>query len=170
MTDKQRDRIEIRLCVPNEPVRVVSARLFAQIRALQSLWPSCPKRFICCGSELLENMTFHASGIQAGDIVVVLPRGEDESGSRIHDWLKITRDTDSFNETITAVLTFTTAREAARLRDLHWTSLNRRPRLFRKLCAEFTDRHERMRPLPATVVPGPAPEEPSTAALPVSWD
>jgi hypothetical protein len=164
------ERIKIRVCVPNEPIRLISARLFAQVEALATLWPSSPKRFICRGVELMATMTFQACGIRSGDAIVVLPRGEDESASGIEDWLIITRDTESFNETVTSLLNPATTREAARLRDLHWTSLNCRPRLLRKLCAEFTGGHEQLQLLPATVLPGAAPAEPSTAPLPVSWN
>jgi hypothetical protein len=161
-------RVELKVCSPHQSVRLISARLSGQIRALQSLWPSAPKRFIFNGLELLEAMTFDFYGIRNGDSIIALPLDQ-HSVYRTTQWLAMSRDTESFNESLKWMLDPRTSAEAARLRDLHLVKVEHRPKMFLKMCATFeADDGEENRASRGTVL-GLPPEAPSCEALPVDW-
>ena len=112
-------RVELKICSPHQPVRLISARLSGQIKALQTLWPNSRKRFIYNGQELIESMTFNFYRIKEGDSIIALPADEAESVYSTNQWLNLTRDSENFNDCMRWMLDQRTAGEAARLRDLH---------------------------------------------------
>jgi hypothetical protein len=160
-------RVELKVCSPRQPVRLISARLSGQISALQCLWPSSPKRFIYNGLELIDAMTFAFYGIRDGDSIIALPAGND-SLHHTSQWIALTRDADAFNDVLHWMLDPATAAESARLRDIHLLKLEMRPRAFRKLnVAEDDEKDGKAAPDVAAHRPAPAP---TTQPLPVPWD
>lgn len=160
--------VQRRLCIPNEPVRVISAKLSAPVSALQTFWPSSPKRFIWSGFELLPTKTFESYAMHDGDSVIALPQGHYQL-ELIQEWIHVTRDLESFNDTVRSMVNPATTREVARLHDLRWASLNRRPRAFHKLCLAMASREEVIPVVTPTVIPSSTASSPSTAALPSCW-
>jgi hypothetical protein len=160
-------RVDLKICTPHQPVRFISARLSGQVRALQSLWQSSPKRFIFNGIELQEDMTFESYGIRDGDSIVALPMDGPDALYTAAQWLNLTRDADSFNESLQWFLNPTTSAEGARLRDLQLMRLEMRPTSFIRLCAPADEKGRVC--TPATVL-GLPPKSPSTDALPLSLD
>ena len=65
-------RVELIICAPHQPVRLISAKLTGQIKSLQILWPSSPKKFVFNGSILNSDMTFDFYGIKNGDTIIAL--------------------------------------------------------------------------------------------------
>ena len=85
-------RVELKICSPHQPVRLVTARLTGQIMALQTLWPAARKRFIFNGAELINSKTFGFCGIKDGDSIIALPTDQTESVFSTQQWLSLTRD------------------------------------------------------------------------------
>jgi hypothetical protein len=160
-------RVELKVCTPHQPVRLISARLSGQIRALQSLWPAAPKKFIFNGLELLEGMTFDFYGIRDGDSIVALPI---EQSDAVNQWIILTRDHEGFNESLRWMLDPATAGEAARLRDLHLMRLDRRPRVLMKMYSPLMDDESPHGYHDAINLAYEPPRRPSTEALPTPWD
>jgi hypothetical protein len=168
MSAHEPGRADLKICTPHQPVRFISARLSGQIRALQTLWRSHPKRFIFNGIELREDMTFESYGIRDGDSIVAIPLDNRDSVSDASQWLSLTRDTETFNESLRWMLDPATTAEAARLRDLQLMRLERRPAAFMRLYAPtgLAD-DEPVRSDSSTVV-GLPPKSPSVDALPLT--
>jgi hypothetical protein len=119
----------------------------------------------------MTTMTFEFYSIHNGDSIVVLPQEDGHSQPiATHAWLSATRDADTFNDAITSILNPTTNREAARLRDLHWMSLERRPKSYQKVCSMFNDAQKQLSSFSSTLIPSEGAHRPSTDALPVAWN
>jgi hypothetical protein len=170
MTNCTSTHIEIRVCAPHEPVRKVMTRRLSLISALQCLWPTCPKCFIFQGRTLLESMTFEFYGVCDGDSIIALPNDSDRGNLAVlQEWLSVTRDMDALNETIRSILNPATTRQVARLRDLHWMALERRPRQYQRMITALMDTEQRPSFLRSTVIKEP-PKTPSVEAMPVLWN
>jgi hypothetical protein len=166
LTDELR-RAELRVFCPHQPVRFISARLTGQISGLHVLWPGIQKTFIFGGIKLSETMTFAEYGIRDGDSIIALSETESpETGL----WISLTRDRDSLNETMQWMLDPGTSAEAARLRDLHMTRVEQRPRVYDRFCATFAAPEARTRPARGTKIATEAPRSPSPDALPLLWN
>ena len=163
-------RVEIRICSPQQPVRIISARLSGQIKALQILWPSSPKRFIFNGAELIDSKTFGFYGIKDGDSIIALPADQTESVFSTQQWLSLTRDSDNFNDCMRWMLDPRTSGEASRLRDLHLMKMERRPKVFMRMCAPFVNEETAGGSITCTNTTYSSATEPSTEALPVFWN
>jgi hypothetical protein len=162
-------RVELKICSPHQPVRFISARLSGQIRALQCLWRGSPKRFIFNGVELLEENTFEFYGIRDGDSIVALPIDDRDPINGTSQWLSLTRDSESFNESLRWMLDPATSGEAARLRDLQLMRLEGRPRAIMKMCAPAGSEEGRVPRTDSSTVLGLPPKSPSVDALPMEW-
>jgi hypothetical protein len=163
-------RVELKVCLPHQPVRLISARLTGPVGALQTLWPEAPKRFIFNGLELLHGMTFDFYGIRDGDSIVALPLGHGESIYGTSSWLNATRDIEAFNEALKWMFDPATSDEAARLRDLHLMRLERRPKGLVKMYSSLLAREESNRSPPIALRISYAPAlAPSTEPLPELW-
>lgn len=162
-------RVEVKVCAPQEPVRLISARLTGQIKALQGLWPESPKRFIFNGVELVENMTFQFYEIGDGDSIIALPAEQGDSVFSTQQWLSLTRDSDNFNNSMRWMLDPRTSNEASRLRDLHLMKMERKRKVFMRMCAPFVNEGTAASSVGSTNTSYDAASEPSTEALPVFW-
>lgn len=165
------ERVEVMVCTPHQPIRLISARLTGQIKALQSLWPESPKRFIFNGAELIEAMTFDFYGIKDGDSIIALPQEKKESVFVTNQWINLTKDNDNFSDSMRWMLDPQTALEAARLRDLHMTKLEKRAKVFMKISAPFLNDEGKPEALSLeSYLDYEAATEPSTEALPIFWE
>jgi hypothetical protein len=161
-------RAELKVCSPQEPVRFLSVRLSSQVQSLQSLWSS-PKRFIFNGAELLETMTFNFYGIRDGDSIVAISVNNCHSLYGLNYWLSLTRDSDSFNDSLRWMLDAKTNGEAARLRDLQMVRVERKSRLFRRISSAVVNEETCSGITAPLVIDYPPASEPSTEPLPVPW-
>lgn len=163
-------RAELMICSPHQPVRVISARLSGLVNALQILWPEKPKRFIYNGMQLLESKTFSYYGISDGDSIIALPKEDFENEFKTTQWLNLTRDNESFNESMKWMLHPHTANEAARLRDIHLIKMEDKPKVYMKMKMPFENGKSDSCPIctnQLNIVD--TPEAPSEEALPVLW-
>lgn len=163
------DRVELIVCSPHQPVRLISAKLAGQIRSLQRLWPNSPKKFIFNGSILAPEMTFDFYGIRNGDTIIALSKESHENYTTTGRWITLTRDNENFSESIKSMIHPRTAREASRLKDLHLMKLERKPKLFMKLCEPFIEKDTESKVEQSTLFLPDQATEPSTSALPVFW-
>jgi hypothetical protein len=161
-------RVELKVCSPHQPARLVSARLSSRICALQSLWPSNPKKFIFNGYELLEAMTFESYGIRDGDSIIAVPMGQSDSIYCMNRWFSLTRDCDSFNESMRCMFSPKTAGENARLRDLRLFKVEGKSRTFLK-SGYGRGVDGGIVVTPALNLDYAAAEEPATEPLPAQW-
>jgi hypothetical protein len=170
MSVAEPDRADLKICVPHQPVRFISARLSGPIHALQALWHTNPKRFIFNGIELREDRSFEFYGIRDGDSIVALPLENRASVYAANPWLNLTRDADTFNESIRWMVDPATAAESARLRDLQLMRIERRPIAFIRLYAPARlEENCQVRPSSSTVL-GLPPKSPSVDALPLALE
>lgn len=163
-------RAELMICSPHQPVRVISARLSGLVNALQILWPENPKKFIYNGMQLLESKTFSYYGISDGDSIIALPKEDFDNEFKATQWLNLTRDNESFNESMKWMLHPHTANEAARLRDIHLIKMEDKPKVYMKMKMPFENGKENNCSIctnPLIIVD--SPESPSEEALPILW-
>jgi hypothetical protein len=83
-------------------------------------------------------------------------------------WISVTRDSDSFNDSLQWMLNPNTTGESARLRDLHFLNIERRPRVLLKMSATFA-KEQSAAQSPALVMDYSMPTRPSCQPLPVPW-
>ena len=163
-------RVELIICSPHQPVRLISAKLTGQIKSLQRLWPNSQRKFIFNGSELTPEMTFDYYGIKSGDSIIALPVDRQDNYTTTSRWITLTRDNENFSESIKSMIHPRTAREASRLKDLHLMKIERKPKLFMKLCAPFLEKDANSEIESTTLLlPEQQASEPSATALPVFW-
>lgn len=162
-------RVELIICAPHQPVRLISAKLTGQIKSLQMLWPSSPKKFVFNGSILNSDMTFDFYGIKNGDTIIALSNDLQENYAMTSRWITLTRDSENLSDSIKSMIHPRTAREASRLKDLHLMKIERKPKLFIKLCAPFLEEETESKVDQSTLFLPDQATEPSTSALPVFW-
>jgi hypothetical protein len=126
-------------------------------------------QFIYNGQVLGDSMTFRSYRIKEKDTLVVVPGGP--SGTEADRWLSLTQDEEGFHEKVQFILREDTAREAARIRDVLMTKMERKPRPFRRLCTAVM-----AMPLPTVAgkkidlnIDYAQLEEPSIDPLPIFW-
>lgn len=128
------ERIELMICTPHQPVRIVSAKLSGRINALQILFPDSPKTFIYNGMQLIESETFSSYGISDGESIIALPKHDDKN---FESWKKLTSERAEFNDLVRSMTSPSTTNEAARLRDLRLIKMESKSHLYLKLKRAF---------------------------------
>jgi hypothetical protein len=113
-------------------------------------------------------MTFAASGFRNGDSIVALPVHTPGSICGRSQWINLTRDSESFNESLRWMLDPATAGESARLRDLQLMRLERRPRSMRRLCSPVLPEADSPPRTDSSTVLGLPLKSPSVDALPLT--
>jgi hypothetical protein len=164
----QQERVDIRICSPLQPVRLVSIRLMGLVRALNGLYDS-PRRFIFKGMELRDSATFSSYGVHEGDAIIALTQSEHASTIGRNHWLGVSRDQETFNNSVRWMIDATTADQAARLRDLHLIRLEGHPRRLARIYEQFLNGHGAPTALPPMHTSYLPLSGPSTEALPIIW-
>jgi hypothetical protein len=137
----------------------------ARISYLRSVIRDSTSSFVYNGEILNDAMTFSFYRIRELETIVVVP-----AASELEKWAQMTRDADAFQERIQFILNEDTARETARIRDMMFTKLERRPRPFRRLCTSLDAWPAR--PPSATTrltIDYPRADGPSCEPLPAAW-
>lgn len=57
-----------------------------------------------------------------------------DDNEEVRKWMRLTQDTETFNEKMRLIVNQDNARETARLKDILLSKIERKPRYFRKLC------------------------------------
>ena len=158
------------ICSPKQQIRIISARLTGKIKSLQSLFKHMPKIFIFNGTQLDPESTFHEVDVHNGDTILALPLSLQTNQMLKEQWISLTKDSDEFSEKMRWIVNPKTAPEASRLKDIHMDRIERRPRVFRKLCQLYLSQDTGPSELPKLQEEcSESPSAPSTEALPVFW-
>ena len=165
-------RVELNICTPHQPVRVISAKLSGHVSALQCLFPGQKKIFIFNGSFVNENSTFAELGLRSGDSIVALNPSSTKQDDLIQ-WISMTKDKEDFSDLVKQMLNPKTSAEASRLRDLHLMRMESNRRIYMKLKKPYIKCvHEGKCPclnMKLSVLTNNDAIAPSTEALPILW-
>jgi hypothetical protein len=147
---------------------MVVASNAALVSALKHALPNPDYALIFNGTLLSDEHTLGFYRLQSNDSLVAIPRSSaPDTASR---WMTLTRDMDSFADSIDIVLNPDLRRESMRLRDSIARRAELRPRFHRRMERQGTTTDS---PWPAdTGMPTTIPEQPveiASAALPVCW-
>lgn len=66
---------------------------------------------------------------------------DDSEDEEVQKWIRLTQDTETFNEKMRMIVNQDNARETARLKDILLAKIERKPRYFRKLCLAVKENH-----------------------------
>ena len=100
-------RVELIICSPHQPVRLISAKLTGQIKSLQRLWPNSQRKFIFNGSELTPEMTFDYYGIKSGDSIIALPVDRQDNYTTTSRWITQINDPSPYSTRSVKIKRFT---------------------------------------------------------------
>lgn len=107
-----------------------------------------------------------------------------DDNEEVRKWMRLTQDTETFNEKMRLIVNQDNARETARLKDIFLSKIERKPRYFRKLCLatkENQNLYDNTNSLFASkssieqinsslIVDYPTNDEPSTEPLPIFFN
>lgn len=166
----KQERVELLICIPGRPIRFVSVKTNGKISDLQVLFPDSKKKFINNGIELVESKTFGFYHLQNGDYIIAISNEKDVL-FQSNIWLNLTKDNDNFDEYMKLMVNPALSNEAARLKDLHYVKMERRPRTFRKMCTSFMMTEKANESASENLQSYDIkPDQPSTEALPAFWE
>jgi hypothetical protein len=123
-------------------------------------------RLIFNGEFLNPDFTLEFYNLQNNDAIVAIPPAE-QDGTIAH-WMRVTRDSESFMESIQFAMTKESKMGFLRLRDLKAARIEFRPRVFRRLLTNQKPIETGHSLLFPTVIED-APTEISSSPLPVCW-
>jgi hypothetical protein len=150
-------------------VKTVSTVPTANIASLKVLFPDCDTDFVFHGQLLNGKRTFDFYQLRSNDSIVAIPAKADPKITE--PWITITRDDDTFSDSIRMLVNPKAKSESMRLRDLRATRLENRPRVFRKFCHEglkLRPESEARSPDSQIVIPKEA-KDISNESLPICW-
>jgi hypothetical protein len=124
------ESISINVLFPQYRIRVISVTRSSTIAFLkESLGDS---ELVFNGQVLSPDQTVGFYGIQPNDSVVVIPI---EPGQKeIARWVRITRDSEAFDDAVRSLANRVSRTESFRLNDLYAFRLEAHPRMFRRIC------------------------------------
>ena len=156
----EEDKIFVLVYYPGKWVLKANVLPTATAKDLRMLIPESHISFIHNGRCLSNSIPFSFYDIKERDIIIVCKK---EKQIVKEKWYSITKDNETFKNRVGSVIDPKTAREAARLRDFQMLRLEKKPKAFMKLCAQYTNRldtasdamHEnyRAKNSPKTIIP-----------------
>jgi hypothetical protein len=160
------DRITLNIMVPGRGRKQVSVSRAAPISTLSTFIPMLEVEFVCNG-ELLspERPVGFYNLLERDTIVGVLKNPGSYSANH---WMAITRDSDTFTESIRAHSELDLKPEFRRLSDLRNTRIEANPRKFLRKCRRFVPLAVSARASTTLVIPE-RPDIASTEPLPICW-
>ncbi|OHT00503.1 hypothetical protein TRFO_32777 [Tritrichomonas foetus] len=129
------NKMSIAVYLPSRYVVKLNVSPNSQICELCNIVPYKNISFIFNGQLLCDKKTFKYYKIRKDDSVVILR--DHQAKSEVQKWIGITQDLELFNDRMQMMLKSGNAREAARVRDIALTKIERKPRFFRKLCSSY---------------------------------
>jgi hypothetical protein len=163
------DYISLRIIVPRHCVRLILAHNGALISAIRPFLPDPDASLVFNGTLLNDEHTLAFYHLQSNDSLVAIPQSS--ATDMATRWMTITKDVDSFTDSVNVVMNPDLRRESLRLRDcIGWRAEMRR-HFFRRIESQGRTRapQEPALPAQATVIPKRALEL-SSDPLPVFWD
>lgn len=164
-----KERIEILMCAPREPIRVISAIAASQIHSLNSLYPKENRVFIYRGRVLDQSRTFDSYHVHNQETIIALPQTISSNKDKFQKWLDVSQDGDDFREHIQMLMNPSTILEASKINDLHLTKLLQKPKIFQKIVKSYQNEDTSQSSGSRNEVNVEPLTAPSTEALPVFW-
>ncbi len=106
--------IIINIVVPRKCVRVVAVNRTQRIAFLNRLFPNEKREYIYNGQMLNENHTMKFYNLKSHDSIVALPACSDLNTAKT-TWIRLTRDNESFSESVNTSISKRNRGEYARL-------------------------------------------------------
>jgi hypothetical protein len=157
----------LHIVIPQCCVTPVFVSSSARISAVRSQFPG--RRLIYNGELLQNNRTVASYGMHSCESIVAIAAEDLSCPSR--QWTVITRDSDSFNDMIRAVMNNEARGEIMRIRDLRAIRQETRPRTYRRWLRSFNGSSVEAKspdPQGGTVVPV-SPKTLCEDPLPSAW-
>jgi hypothetical protein len=163
--DVAEEPISINILIPRYRLKIFSVLPSTSIAELKTALPKA--ELIFNGQILNDAHTIAFYNIQQNASLVAIPTQAQPNDAA--KWMKLTLDSDMFDDSIRSLLNHSSRKETLRLQDLRALKLESRPRSFRRMCCDWKhyDFHSRTDPM-RTVIPSIS-NEPSEGALPVCW-
>jgi hypothetical protein len=92
------NNVRIELCVPQQPVRIINAKLSTAISEFQRLWSTSPKYLVFRDSVLLETLTLTFVGIRNGDSIIASPHTMTSQIGMVQTWESVRRGAEEFDD------------------------------------------------------------------------
>ena len=105
--------------------------------------------------------------IKERDIIIVVP-----AESLTEQWISMTRNSEMFKDRVRNIIDYQTSQEMARIRDFQIAKIERRPKIFRRMCSSVNNPMTRTRSKPSfslSRAPESPPPAPSAEPLPAFW-
>ena len=126
---------------------------------------------------MVDSMPFSYYDVKDRDILFVCPK----SNSAVNEkWATLAKDTDLFREKVGSIIYPSLSKEAARLKDFQMLRMEKKPRTYRRLCAQFLEEETNKRLIRSeqkqkhvTIIPEPLKlknSKPVSETLPVFWN
>ena len=161
-------RVLIKVYFPYRFVWKINVNLAMPVGRLRSLMHLGTDQLVFSGQILPDIGTLSGYGVKEGDTLVVVSNVPHDR--EMERWLVITNDADAFHDRMQFIVNEQTAQEAARIHDVLMAKIERKPKMFRRICSQLDTR--RPKPSPQTsqaTVMYDKPDQPSCLPLPVQW-
>lgn len=166
--------ISVYLCVPKNYASKVNVNVDHCVGIFQKRFPNEHKKFIYNGQYLMNEFTFGFYGIKNDDVIVAVSDDKNKIDFSNNNWMHASRDSEDIANRIAFSMNAKTRPEASRLRDLKFMSIERKAKVFRKMCnmvnKTMDDIGQRNEIISTIIDYDYSNEAPSVEALPVCWD
>jgi hypothetical protein len=125
------DPVSIHIVVPRLCVKTVCAPRKARIGSLKSFLPNSDAEFVFKGQLLNERNTIDFYNLKSNDSIVAIPGKADRFITE--HWITVTKDSDTFSDSVKMIVNRESRDEYLRLRDLRAMRAEMRPRTFRRI-------------------------------------
>ena len=157
------DTVLIFVYFPGHWILKASVLQTASTKDLEQFMPEKDKiAFIHNGIILNRNLPFCFYDIKPNDVIICVRKKDISS-----QWLSLT-NRELVHERVSEVIDPQVSHEIAKLRDFQMLRIDRKPKLFRKMCNQLNDDIESTAPSIPLEVPQKA-EKPSVSPLPSFW-
>ena len=156
------DTVPIFVYFPGQWILKASVLKSASTKDLAQFMPEKDITFIHNGVILNSTLPFGFYEIKPSDIIICV-RNRDLNTQ----WLSLT-NRELVHERVSEVMDPQVSYELAKLRDLQMLRIERKPKLYRKMCIQLNEETETKTPSFTLLIP-PKPKKPSDSPLPLIW-
>jgi hypothetical protein len=161
------DTLELNLVIPGQGIHIATVHPTSLVGDLLLLFQNPEVSLVWNGEILNPTASIESYQIPSRACLAAIPKHGD-SVARCQ-WLSLTRDSESFSDSVRCIVNPDVTPEYHRLRDLWNRRLDLQPRRFARLCRQFGQGREPDRiPGPATII-GDSTPEPCVDPLPALW-
>ena len=147
---------------PGQWILKASVLESASTKDLEQFMPEKEISFIYNGIILNSNLPFSFYGVKTHDIIICVRTKEINA-----QWLSLT-NRELINQRVSEVVDPRVSYEMAKLRDYQMLRIDRKPKLFRKMCMQLNDEIETTAPSIPLEIPSRS-LKPSVSPLPSFW-